>query len=107
MFRYTVIPPTNLVANVGNDSAAVHTLMASWHMGKSVSSGITDYTFAANDREKVSEINDLVLETKVYEISFKNRYSLILMLLLDEFRFPRKNRLSSLESRMAAIELPK
>jgi hypothetical protein len=107
MFRYTVIPPTNLVANVGNDSAAVHTLMASWHMGKSVSSGLTDYTFAADDREKVSEINDFVLETKVYEISFKNRYSLILMLLLDEFRFPRKNRLSSLKSRMAAIELPK
>jgi len=107
MSRYTVIPPTNLVANVGNDSVAIHTLMASWHMGKSVSSGLTNYTFATDDREKVSEINDLVLETKVYEISFKNRYSLVLMLLLDEFRFPRKNRLPSLKSRMAAIELPK
>jgi hypothetical protein len=107
MFRYTVIPPINLVSNVGNDSAAVHTLMASWHMGQSVSSELITYTFASENRDKVSQINDLVLETKVYEISFKHRFSLLLMLLLDEFRFPRKNRLIPLKSRMAAIELPK
>lgn len=107
MFRYTVIPPTNLVSNVGNDSAAVHTFMASWHMGQSVSSELINYTFASENRDKVSQINDLVLETKVYEISFKNRFSLLLMLLLDEFRFPRKNRLLPLKSRMATIELPK
>ncbi len=107
MPRYTVIPPTNLVANVGDDSAAVHTSVASWHMGQSVSSELINYTFATEDRDKVSEINDLILETKVYGISFKNRYSLFLMWLLDEFRFPRKKRLSPLKSRMAAIELPK
>jgi hypothetical protein len=107
MFRYTVIPPINLVSNVGNDSAAVHTFMASWHMGQSVSTDLINYTFISENRDKVSQINDLVLETKVYEISFKNRFSVLLMLLLDEFRFPRKNRLKPLKSRMAAIELPK
>lgn len=107
MFRYTVIPPTNLVANVGNDAAAVHTSIASWHMAQSVSSGLINFTFTSHDRGGVSEINDLVLEKRVYEISSKNRYSLFLMWLLDEFRFPRKNRLSSLKSRLAAIELPK
>ncbi len=104
--RYTVIPPTNLVANVGDDSAAVHTSIASWHMGQSVSSELINYTFATDDRDKVSEINDLILETKVYGISFKNRFSPLLMLILDEFRFPRKKRLSPLKSRIAAIKMP-
>jgi hypothetical protein len=105
--KYTVLPPINMVANVGNDAAAIHTLMASWHMGQSTSSELSNYTFAFSERVAVSEINDLVLEKRVYEISSKNRYSLFLMWLLDGFRFPRKNRLSSLKSRLAAIELPK
>jgi len=82
---YTLIPPSNLVRNIGFDRHAVHTSEAVWPLNLSV----TDYSLPENSEFKPLMLVDLGqhFESKIFNIRSRHIISWILHKTLDRFRF--------------------
>lgn len=76
---YSIIPPKNLVTNVGNDPFATHTNHANFPMGFPIGNlNINELKWSESftDRKTISLIYDTFLEDKVFKI--KPKHSLLL-----------------------------
>lgn len=97
--KFCVIPPVNLVSNVGVDKNAEHTAQGSWHSNRKIENLPENYILTTEDREALAKELDKVFDSKIYLISWKSIFSFVLSILTDFMRFPRKNRRTSLSSR--------
>jgi hypothetical protein len=102
--KYCVLPPVNLVSNIGVDSNAEHTSAETWHTNREVEKLPHDFGFQRNNRNRVAKESDSLFEKEIYEISLRNTLSRIFSILGDWFRFPKKFRNESLRARYNAFQ---
>lgn len=97
--RFAVIPPVNLVKNVGFDNRASHTHEVKFPLGLEVSI----LPFPINWQNELNILNttkyESLLYSKVYRLTFRHRISPVFSLLFDWIRFPASKRLPPLISR--------
>lgn len=103
--KYSVLPPSNLVSNVGRDSFATHTLANASHMNLDVNLGTNSFQFSITDRSSVSVKIDNAIEKSVYKISWRNSFSYIGTKFFDWIRFPKNARKFDLAKRLSMCEL--
>lgn len=97
--KFCLLPPVNLVSNIGIDIQSEHTFAETWHTNREVLSLPTNFTLENNDRIQVAKETDALFEKMIYGIKFRNIFSNYFSLLGDWFRFPRKFRNKSLLDR--------
>lgn len=104
--KYSLLPSTNLVSNLGQDVYATHTLTNAAHLNLDIciEAGVNEFSIA--NRQSISRMIDSAIEIEIYGISSKNSGSQVFMHLFDWARFPRRNRKSSLASRLSVCESP-
>jgi len=83
--RYAVLPPENLITNIGNDFAATHTHEISDFLNRNVGS------YFGNEEISYSDEVDVWLKNNVYQISFRHLVSTKIRYLLDLFNINRRN----------------
>lgn len=105
--RYCLLPPVNLVSNIGIDLNAEHTSVESWHTNREVKRLPSNFNFESIDRNLVAIASDDLFEKMIYRIKFRNIFSFIFSLLGDWLRFPKKFRKESLRDRYVAISSSK
>ena len=103
--RYSVLPPSNLVSNVGHDSFDTHTLAIASHMNLDFNLGTNSSQLSIADRSSVSLEIDKAIERDVYKISGRNSFSYFGMKFFDWLRFPRNKRKFDLAKRLSMCEL--
>jgi hypothetical protein len=83
---YTLVPPINLVSNVGYDEASTHTVTARWPLGLQRAQTISTHLKVDLDPIKTAE-NDVFMRKKVFNISFLNILTGAVAKLVDPFRY--------------------
>jgi hypothetical protein len=102
--KYSVLPPLNLVSNVGWDSHATHTLANASHMNLDFNSEVNNFHFSTVDRSSISRKIDGAIERNVYKIGTRNIFSYFAMQIFDWVRFPKKMRGFNLAKRLSRCE---
>jgi hypothetical protein len=80
-----MIPPSNLVRNIGFDRHAAHTIEAIWPLNLS----ITDYLIPENSEFLPLQLVDLgkAFENKIFKIRWRHVISWIFHKTVDRYRF--------------------
>jgi hypothetical protein len=102
--KYCLLPPVNLVSNVGIDSEAEHTSHKTWHTYRAIENLPAERSFESSNRIQVAEKSNILFERKIYRITSKNVLTWLFSIFGDWFRFPKKLRSDSLRSRYKAIQ---
>jgi hypothetical protein len=91
----TLVPPVNLVSNVGFDNLATHTITPEWPLNLPRHQNCPDPT-TLNLEESVRFANDQFMRSEVYDISHRHVISGMLAFVLDPLRFMKQRKHSSL-----------
>lgn len=89
----SLLPPVNLVANVGVDRFASHTRRVAWHTGWKIGI-LLDYPSFENYWSSIPENRNIIaqnelLEERIYKIGFRHYFANIYSCALDSFRFTK------------------
>lgn len=103
--KYTVIPPVNLVTNVGCDMEATHTSGAGYPINHPVKTLPEDFQLLGNVSFENAHLYDRVLEDQLFRIKFHHIFLGIYGPFLDLLR-SRKQFRGSLSKRIRQITLP-
>jgi hypothetical protein len=101
--KYCVLPPVNLVSNIGIDVNAEHTSSRVWHSERPILKLPLFISFDATNRKRIASENDSLFEEKIYRIGWQSNFSYIASKIFDIARFPRKLRTKSLRERFKEI----
>jgi hypothetical protein len=104
--KLTVIPPVNLVTNVGFDANATHTSGAVFPLNHPVGALKSDLKFSSSVGHKDAQIYDQVLEKVLFKIRFRHSFLRLYGPLLDFFK-SRSVLRGSLKIRLDQVNLPK
>ncbi len=103
--RLCVLPPKNLVSNVGADSHSTHTAKPEWPLMQPVKKiEITDQKYAPIFLAEVCQIDDL-LSSKFYKIKFRHLFLPIYAPVVDFFTQRKFN--EPLINRIKSVQIPK
>ena len=97
--RFAIIPPQNLISNIGYDSYASHTAERIFPLGLELCNCGCRVNWERLPNKLYTASFENALYTKVYRLSNRHRISLLLSSLLDWWRFPKSKRLPPLISR--------
>jgi hypothetical protein len=103
--KYTVIPPVNLVTNVGFDQQATHTSGAKFPLNHPTNVLPEDFQLLENVSIGNARIYDEFLEKKLFRIKLHHSFLGIYGPILDFFKSKRQSR-GSLSKRISDISLP-
>jgi hypothetical protein len=92
---FTLVPPINLVSNVGFDSSATHTISPEWPLNLPRLQNYPAPTIL-NLEKSVLFANDQFMRSEVYAISHRHLISGVLALILDPLRFMKQHKNVSL-----------
>ena len=98
--KLTVIPPVNLVGNLGADDEESHTKNGGQHMYMSIQKLPEGIEYQHNENQINSRETDLLLNRLVFNISARNRLSFVLARIFDWVRYPKSKRLAPLSERI-------
>lgn len=103
--KYTVIPPVNLVTNIGYDMEATHTSGADYPLNHPVEILPDNFRLLQNVSFENAHLYDRVLEDQLFQIKFHHAFLGIYGPFLDLLK-SRKQCRGSLSKRMRQITLP-
>lgn len=103
--KYTVIPPVNLVTNIGFDSNATHTSGNTFPLNHPVQSLSPKYQFNLTPENQEAHQYDSVLEKNLFRIKVRHSFLRIYSPLLDSNK-SRKREKNRLIERIAVVKLP-
>jgi hypothetical protein len=92
---YTLVPPVNLVSNVGFDEASTHTLTAKWPLGLQRAQTNSTQLKVDLDPIKIAE-NDMFMRKRVFNISVLNIITGAGAKFVDPFRYLKLRKSESL-----------
>lgn len=92
---FTLVPPVNLISNLGFDSSATHTVTPIWPLNLPRSQSYPDPTIL-NLEESVRSENDQFMRSKVYGISERHVLTGALAFVFDPLRFMKHHKSASL-----------
>jgi hypothetical protein len=98
--KLTVIPPVNLVGNLGADGEASHTENGGQHMFMSIQKLPDRIEYRRNENYINSSETDLLLNRLIFQITARNRFSFVLARIFDWVRYPKSKRLAPLSERI-------
>lgn len=104
MRKKTLIPPFNLVTNLGDDIYSTHTNFSDWHINKDLTNdklNLTDYRPDFSDFANC----DSLLEKMVYRIHHYSFGRFIANFLIDFYRFRGKNSINLMDS-VSRVNIP-
>jgi hypothetical protein len=82
-----LLPPINLVSNIGNDQASTHSSSSDWAINFPTYSGAHfNYRYGKSNFDFSA---DSTIEKKIYKIRFRNMFSHVYSYFFDKFRFKR------------------
>ena len=97
--KLCVLPPVNLVSNIGNDEVASHTHKSNLSMNLAISSlGVDSYSTDMPKEGNLLKYNSL-LEKRVFKIKWRHLFVPYDSFLFDSFYYPRKYRTLKLNRR--------
>lgn len=82
---YTLIPPTNLVCNIGFDQYAAHTSESVWPLNLKIGN-LSEESLGDYDESLLIDLND-EFEKKIFMIRRRHKYTWIVNSALDNFRY--------------------
>lgn len=103
--KLCLLPPVNLISNVGNDSIAAHTGEAGFPLNQPSFEIDLPFVVDSISRDQTSKSYDLKLEAELFKISSKHVLLPIWSTLLDFHRFPKEKRKSPLSHRLRVSAL--
>lgn len=83
---FSLVPPVNLVSNVGFDDVASHTTTPSWPLQLRLDSQLPPQIEIDRSSAELSA-NDELMRRRIFKISTKNILTGVISILLDQFRF--------------------
>ena len=98
--KLTVIPPVNLVGNIGADDEASHTKSGGQHMYMSIQKLSEGINYQDEKNQIAYRKTDLLLNQLVFNISARNRLSFVLARIFDWVRYPKLKRRAPLSERI-------
>lgn len=98
--KFCLLPPENLVSNVGNDSVAAHTSRGDFPMNFPLGEISRKLNFVQSTRAVKAIRYNQILETEIFRISNRHLLSPIAAFLTDFYRFPKSKRREPLVSRL-------
>lgn len=98
--KLTVIPPVNLVGNLGADDEASHTRRGGQHMYMSIQKLPDGINYRHHENQIDPRETDLLLNQLVFKISARNRLSFVLARVFDWVRYPKSKRRAPLSERI-------
>jgi hypothetical protein len=102
----TITSPVNLISNIGSDEYAGNTHSDTWPIGMAVDTLPDSYLKPAEFRQSVEGCYDSTMRQHIYQLDSRFILPELFSWLYDFIRFPRKNRLPRLESRLRQVQLP-
>jgi hypothetical protein len=97
--KLCLLPPVNLISNIGNDEVASHTKNTNFSMNLKIGSLETNsYSINKPDKTSLFKYNTL-LEKKVFKIKWHHLFLPYYSFLFDFIYFPESNRRLNLNSR--------
>ena len=104
--KYSLIPPTNLISNIGFDKNATHTRDATFPLNHPIELLPSHYVLPINVDDKSAKRYDNELMNRVYLLRRRHALLRFWAFLTDSFRSRSKN-LISLDQRLSRVEYPK
>jgi hypothetical protein len=105
--KYSVLPPVNLVSNIGNDSAASHTSNSEFPMELPVCQIELNLDFGNSNRKAIAKKMDALLESRVFKVKRRHALLPIWSRLTDRKKFEKSPNRAPLSERVAAVVIPK
>jgi hypothetical protein len=99
--KLCVIPPVNLVSNVGDDEVAVHTKNAGFPLFVRLQDFNGYEIEDINQSRDIRKSYNLILEKRLFKIRLRHIFIPYYSCLLDRFIYPVKNRKNKLAERLA------
>lgn len=103
--KLTVIPPVNLVSNIGFDSNATHTSGEVFPLNHPVKKLTTDFQLSSSLDHKLAVDYDRLLERVLFRIKFHHSFLRIYAPILDYLKSRKPNR-GELKFRLDQVRLP-
>ena len=103
--KYTVIPPVNLVTNIGFDSNATHTSGDTFPLNHPIQSLSPKYQFHLTPENQEAHQYDSVLEKNLFKIRFRHTFLRIYSPILDLYK-SRKRERDRLIERIEVVKQP-
>jgi hypothetical protein len=102
--KFCLLPPVNLVSNVGSDNHAVHTQKSSFPMNHPIGK-VLDITFPSMESLiRESKINNVYLEKNVFHVRVKHILSPIKLGIGILYQKIKGKKTTSLKSRLSRVE---
>ena len=102
--KYCILPPVNLVANLGDDAFAIHTKEIEQGGAFTTYPLPSNFEFSNTNRLEVSLNIDHLIEDNIYKIRFRHNLLPFYSFVFDRFRFRKKK--APLKSRVRVVTTP-
>ena len=104
--KFCLLPPVNLVANLGDDSFAIHTKKI--NQGGAQSTEFLPHFFRFSEKEsvRVSKEMDSFIESNIFMIKFRHSFLPFYRPIIDYFLRKKSKHKSPLPSRVASVIVP-
>lgn len=103
---HCVLPPVNLVSNIGTDKLAEHTKESIYPLHLPIQKLDEDLEWNYNNRALIEKSINKNLEKKVFKIKFRHIFLPVFAFLQDKFMLRKKVGLDSLSERLRNIKMP-
>lgn len=98
--KLSLLPPVNLVSNIGDDKFATNTILSSEFMHQKLEVLDNDYEFSNKPKSKKRLEYDILLEKKVFKVRKRHIGLPYYSFLFDFIRFPKSDRKTPLNERL-------
>lgn len=95
----TLVPPVNLVSNIGFDSTSTHTSQEIWPLGLSRQQ-VDTRSFHISESDSKRHANDVLMRDQIFGISARNIITSAVAYLFDPIRFRNRRNYASLRARV-------
>ena len=102
----TLVPPVNLVTNIGFDQNASHTNKMQWPLNLDRAQSLPDLIQLDKSKFEKKE-NDELMQREVFRISFTNILSGVVAIFWDPIRFRNRSGISDLNARSGNLGIKK
>jgi hypothetical protein len=103
--KFCILPPVNLVSNIGSDALASHTIKIEDGIGKAIQKVDEPIILTLEpDKKQIKNFN-MKLESEIFHIRYRHLLLPLAAFLFDYYKFPKKMRKDSLITRLGLFKI--
>jgi hypothetical protein len=104
--KFCILPPLNLVSNIGFDEMASHTTKMEHGVGTPIENVKKQIILTLDPEIKQVKKFNLNLESRIFNIRFRHLFLPYIAFLFDNFKFPKRTRKDFLRERLNLFKVP-